>query len=146
MITFREVDQSNIKEVLLISLHEHQEGFIESVAQCLEEAEEREEWCPVGIYHENDLIGFAMYGAFSSKRYTWIDRIMIDKRFQGQGFGRQAMQALIDIVCDKYDVNKVYLSLYEDNKVAMKLYKELGFAYINQKDKNGELIFMFTRS
>jgi len=146
MISFREIDENNYDDVLKVSLFEHQVGFIETVKECLDEAAETKEWCPVGIYNENQLIGFAMYGAFSKHKYTWIDRIMIDKDYQGKGYGKEAMLKLIDIVTDKYQVDDVYLSLYDDNKVARQLYERIGFHYINEKDKNGELIFKYTRN
>ena len=41
-----------------------QEGFVESVAECLAEADRRRCWRPVGVYDGDALIGFAMYGFF----------------------------------------------------------------------------------
>lgn len=44
------------------------------MAECLEEAARYPEWHPVVIYHEEELIGFAMYGSFGVNKDTWIDR------------------------------------------------------------------------
>lgn len=44
-----------------------------------------------------------MYGSFGVNKDTWIDRIMIDKNYQGKGFGKQAMKQLIEIVSKEYD-------------------------------------------
>ena len=47
-------------------------------------SKEYKQWQPVAIYHNEDVIGFAMYGSFGPNRYTWIDRIMIDQKYQGR--------------------------------------------------------------
>lgn len=113
------------------------------MAECLEKAARYPEWHPVAIYHEEELIGFAMYGSFVVNKDTWIDRIMIDKNDQGKGFGNQAMKQLIEIVSKEYDVKTIYLSIIEENKVAHQLYKSIGFEFINERDPNGELIFQY---
>ncbi len=85
-----------------------------------------------------------MYGSFGPNKDTWIDRIMIDEKYQGKGFGKIAMINLIKIVSEKYGVNTIYLSIVEENISAYNLYKSIGFEYINEKDVNGELIFKYT--
>lgn len=135
----------NTNEYLVreIKLKQEQVNFIETVDQCLEEAADCDEWHPVAIYYSKDIIGFAMYGSFGPNKDTWIDRIMIDEKYQGRGFGRTAMMKLIDIVSKEYGVNTIYLSIVEENTLAYNLYKSIGFEYINEKDVNGELIFKY---
>lgn len=144
-IYFKKIDETNESEVRRLSLRASQLDFIESIDQCLAEAEEHKEWRPVAIYNDELVVGFAMYGSFGSNRDTWIDRIMIDKNYQGQGYGRRAMKQLIQKVSTEYKVNVVYLSIVEENKAAYQLYNQLGFEYTNEKDPNGELIFKYKR-
>ena len=76
-----------------------QEGFVESVAECLAEADRRRCWRPVGVYDGDALIGFAMYGFFWEYLpfgRLWLDRLLIDRRFQGRGYGRAALAALLE--------------------------------------------------
>lgn len=141
---FRDIDNTNEAIVKNIKLKAGQENYIESVEECLQEAETYEAWHPVAIYHDEDIVGFAMYGSFGVNKDTWIDRIMIDEKYQGKGFGRKAMVKLIDIVSKEYGVNTIYLSIIEENKAAYNLYKSIGFKFINDRDPNGELIFKYT--
>lgn len=143
-ILFKDINETNEDMVRNIKLNPNQEGFIETVEECLREANEYKEWCPVAIYNDDEVIGFAMYGSFGPNRDTWIDRIMIDKKYQGKGYGKSAMLNLIEIVSKKYGVDTVYLSIIEENRIAYELYKSIGFEYINEKDINGELIFKYT--
>lgn len=142
-IQIKEIDASNINEVRKISVKEHQRSFIETVDECLEEAAIYEQWCPVAIYNDENLVGFAMYGAFGKNPDTWIDRIIIDENYQGKSFGKCAMKELIKIVTEKYNVNTVYLSFVENNDVARKLYENLGFSFTGEYDPEGELIYKF---
>ena len=142
-IRIKEIDASNINEVRRISVKEHQRSFIETVDECLEEAAIYKQWCPVAIYNYDEIVGFAMYGAFGKNPDTWIDRIIIDEKYQGKGFGKLAMKELIKIITEKYNVNIVYLSFVENNDVARKLYENLGFNFTDEYDPEGELIYKF---
>lgn len=142
-IYFRSVDSSNEKEVRKLKVKPEQVAFIESVDECLAEAEQYSEWRPVAIYWKEIIIGFAMYGSFGPNRDTWIDRILIDEEFQGKGLGKKAMSKLMEVVAEEYKVDRIYLSFVEENIGAAHLYQTLGFKYLNEKDSNGELIYYY---
>lgn len=143
MIHFRDIDDTNEWRVKEVKLKPEQETFIESVEECLEEASMYSEWQPIAIYNEDEVIEFAMYGSFGPNKHTWIDRIIIDEKQQGKGFGRIAMKKLIPIVAEKYGVDVIYLSIVEENRVAYHLYTSIGFEYMNERDPNGQLIFKY---
>ena len=142
-IKIKEIDEYNIDEVRKIKVKENQQSFIETVDECLEEAAIYKQWCPVVIYYDNHIVGFAMYGAFGENPDAWIDRIIINENYQGQGFGKLAMKELIKIVTEKYKISTVYLSFVEDNKVARKLYENIGFKFTGECDPEGELIYRY---
>ena len=39
----------------------HQTGFIESVAECMKEADQLAAWHPMCIYDKDSIMGFTMY-------------------------------------------------------------------------------------
>ncbi|MCF6137686.1 GNAT family N-acetyltransferase [Pseudalkalibacillus berkeleyi] len=143
-VHFKDIDYTNEYLVRNLKLKPGQDQFIESVDECLEEANTYSAWRPVAIYNDDNIIGFAMYGSFGRNKDTWIDRIMIDKQYQGKGLGRIAMRKLIKIVSKEYGVNVIYLSIIEENRIADRLYQSMGFEFINERDPNGELIFKYT--
>lgn len=72
-----------------------------------------------------------------------ILRIYIgDPKLRGKGYGRQAMEALLDLAFRSWDVKRVYLDHYTGNP-ASHLYLSLGFKYEgvirNSCRKNGQL-------
>lgn len=142
-LSFKDVQSDNRDRVRRIKLQSGQENFIESVEECLQEAQTDPDWHPVAIYKGQEVIGFAMYGSFGPDKETWIDRIMIDAQYQGQGLGKIAMEKLMAVVSQEYGVKQIYLSIIEGNEIASRLYKSLGFQYTNERDPNGEFIFRY---
>ncbi|UOQ84715.1 GNAT family N-acetyltransferase [Gracilibacillus salinarum] len=144
-VHFKNIDDTNECKVRNIKLKSGQETFIETVDECLDEAKIHREWHPVAIYDADEIIGFAMYGSFGPNKDTWIDRIIIDKKYQGMGYGKISMRKLIDIVSEEYGVNVIYLSITEDNRIAYSLYESIGFEFMNERDPNNdELMFKYT--
>ena len=138
---FEPVEKSNRREVLKLHTAPGQEGFVESVEECLQEAEEFDNWRPVGIYRDDTLLGFAMYGFFEEyppKGRVWLDRLMIDERYQGKGYGHEALHGLIGQIREEYGCDEIYLSVVKENRQAARMYENAGFCFINEKDIHGE--------
>lgn len=142
---FKFVTDENREEIERLSVFPEQAGFIESVKECLEEADELTLWRPVGIYDGSTLIGFSMYGYFTEPApgQLWLDRLLIDQKYQGKGYGKQAMFALLDRLHTEYPCNTVYLSVYENNPHAIRLYQQIGFRFNGAFDTKGEHIMEY---
>ncbi|MDD3394400.1 MAG: GNAT family N-acetyltransferase [Anaerotignum sp.] len=143
---FEPITSKNRKQTEALSLFPEQVSFIESVAECLKEAEVAPEWKTVGIYGDCTLIGFAMYGYFHEPLpygEVWLDRMLIDKKFQRKGYGKAAVLALLKKLSIEYDCNKIYLSVYDVNKPAICLYKQIGFYFNGEFDTKGERIMVY---
>ena len=65
-----------------MTVFSEQAGFIESVSECLREADELELWRPVGIYDSDTLIGLLCTAIFQrlAPGQLWLDRLLIDKK------------------------------------------------------------------
>lgn len=140
-LNFKRIDEKNRCEVCTLKIADKQKGFIETIEQCLQEANQDDRWFPVAIYDDTLIIGFAMYGFFDEylpEGRLWMDRLLIDIKYQGHGYGKLAMQQLIALLNKQYPSKDIYLSVVADNAVATKLYKSLGFHFINEKDIHDE--------
>ena len=107
------ISAENKKEALQLNVKTEQSSFIEPVSQCIQEAEQLDLWNPVAIYHGTDMIGFAMYGFFpyeDTHGRVWLDRFLIDNRYQGKGYGKAALKLLITRLFCEYQCNTIYLS------------------------------------
>ena len=144
---FELVNDNNRQEVKSLSLFSEQVGFIETVDECLQEANEIKAWRPVGIYDREQLVGFAMYGYFPEPApgRLWLDRLLNDKKYQGQGYGRRSVLALLHRLYAEYgsETGTVYLSVYMDNSPAIRLYESIGFRFNGKYDSKGEHIMEY---
>lgn len=144
-IEIKEVTKENLKEVLSLDVSTTQKSYVESTKQCLEDAVECNYYQPAGLYKDGILVGFAMYGFFpgeGQKGRVWLDRYLIDERFQGKGLGSIMLEALIAHLVKLYHCDEIYLSLYDDNQCALHLYQKFGFKFNGEKDINGEKIMV----
>ena len=135
-LRFVPITEENRREVENLQLFPEQRSYIESVPECLAEAEQTREWRTVGIYDGPTVVGFAMYGCFAQPEpegQLWLDRLLIDRAYQGRGYGAGAVAALLERLPKEYGKDRVFLSVYDDNHGAIRLYEKLGFAF------NGEL-------
>ncbi|MFC5589995.1 GNAT family N-acetyltransferase [Sporosarcina soli] len=137
----RAITDSNKKEVLELKIAEQQQGFIEPVSHCLADAEKDTRYIPLALYENGEIIGFSMYGKFDEQ--IWLDRYLIDERFQGKGLGRYFFRALLEDLLELYPNQPVYLSVFEQNKVAIQLYQKFGFSFTEEVDENGEKIMIY---
>ncbi len=142
-LKFKNIDSYNYNEAINLKVKESQEGFIETVSECLDEAKELSLWRPVGIYDNNKIIGFAMYGLWKNEGSlgrVWLDRFMIGENFQGNGYGKVSLKSIINKITKEYKCSEIYLSIYENNTTAIDLYKKFGFEFNGDLDRNGELV------
>ncbi len=56
-----------------------------------------------------------------------LDQFMIDKNYQGQGYGKVSMELWMSMIKRKTDIVTMELCYIEDDYIAEKLYKSLGF-------------------
>ena len=86
-----------------------------------------------------------MYGylPFLGEGQLWFDRLLIDKQYQHKGYGRAAVAALLKRLQQEYpSCSCVYLSVYEDNTAAIRLYRQAGFSFNGEYDTKGERIMV----
>lgn len=142
MIRFEEITNANIWKVCALEPFEEQKDFVAENIQSLAEAyatrNESNNALPLAVYNDADLIGFVMIGKGTvgneneseliRENYS-LWRLMIDKRYQGRGLGRQTLDAAIDLIrtFPFGEAKKVWLSYEPENTRARDMYRKYGF-------------------
>ena len=129
MLRLVEIDRYNYLSVLDLSVSPEQKSFVASNQYSLAQAYVQPECVPLALYAENKPIGFAMYSLDENDHQYWIYRLMIDQRYQGVGYGREAMKLLIERIRELMDDEhkRIYISFEPENEIAKALYESLGF-------------------
>ena len=153
MIRIEKINPKNVWDVIKLKLKREQKNFVcsnsVSIIQAYTAKETKCSAFPFAVYNDKRVVGFLMVcyneGAFYEfynevppdalvNNYS-ICRIMIDKRYQGRGYGRETMKLALDFVrtqpCGKAEYCEI--SYEPENTVAKALYQSFGF------EENGEM-------
>lgn len=131
-MNFRKIDKSNYMDCILLQVDESQRHFVADNARSLIEATFEEGIYTLGIYHEEEMIGFVLYDYDDTLPGWSMSRFMIGTQFQGKGYGKQAVLAFLDYFKEHHNSNEIYISVSLDNIVARKLYSNIGFKEIKE--------------
>ena len=142
MLHLEKIDHRNVWDVIDLKVFQKQKHFVASngisLIQAYSVRDSETKAFPFGIYNGKRLVGFLMIGYNEAATYDAFDveppqvlhnnysiwRLMIDKRYQGRGFGREAIGLALDYVALSYE---------PENELGAKLYHSLGFT------ENGEM-------
>lgn len=118
------LDRYNWEQSLAISVAPDQRAFLPSILHSLAQSK-FENLTPMGVLHHAKMVGFLMYGEFSG--LCWINRIMIDQQFQGQGIGKAALSLLLEQLKRKRSCREIRTSYAIHNEGAANLFRSVGF-------------------
>lgn len=124
-IQLQPITLANARACLALTVAPHQTRFVASTAASLVQAMFEPHWVTQAIYADDVMVGFVMYG--HDPEYGWgILRLLVDVRFQGRGYGRQAIDQVI-LAIRAAGGRSVGVSYEAENEVARRLYQACGF-------------------
>lgn len=150
MLKLKKINRNNIGEILKLEVFDNQKSFVAtnniSIIEAYIAITENNDVFTFGIYKDDTAIGFLMIGfdvnsddesvpKIAKGNYN-IWRLMIDKKFQGKGFGKKAMNLALEFIntFPSGTAKYCWLSYESDNNVARHLYKSVGFVETDGKD------------
>ncbi len=136
-LSVQPVTKDNWRELAKLKVREDQRNFVAPNLYSIAEVqfgfdmldESHWELFPFGIYDGETPVGFFMDGYhFPHTKYqAFIFRLMVDENRQGKGYGKFAMEYMLEIFRQDKRIRKVGISYEPENEVARKLYASLGF-------------------
>ncbi|WP_211749354.1 GNAT family N-acetyltransferase [Paenibacillus sp. Marseille-Q4541] len=140
MLTFREIDRNNFFDVIKLEVLDEQKKFVATNLFSIAQAKAFPECSCLSIYHDEVLVGFTMYCIDFEDNEYWIYRLMIDATYQSRGYGKAAMEKLIDKIKEDKEHQVIYISFEPDNTRAKHLYEKLGFE-ADHRMIDGEIVY-----
>lgn len=132
------VTARNRSSVLALEVTPEQARFLATNAESLAEARTDGEARPRAILSGDKVVGFLMYDA-SDDDEALVYRFMIDRRWQGKGYGGAALRAVLDEIGALGTVRVVAICYDPENEGARRLYARTGFVE-KGLDEDGEMI------
>jgi diamine N-acetyltransferase len=96
------------------------------------------------VYEDETLVGFVMLYdptlvELPDEREFFLWRLMIDRAHQGRGYGRAAVEALVDHVRTRPGARRLLVSHVKGAERLARFYQSIGFTYTGDED-DGELV------
>lgn len=132
-IALTEVTAENLHAVLSLRVSDAQTAFVASNAKSIAEAHFHPEAWFRAISVDGLPVGFLMLhdeNLRSEPRQTdfyYLWRLMVDARYQGQGFGRRAVELLVDHVRGRPNAHRLLTSCDTGPGSPEGFYRRLGF-------------------
>lgn len=119
-------------EVFALQVAEEQRAFIDppTVAEFLADDDDHPTFNSFAVCAGTTVVGLACFGQEAGHKpwQWWIPLVVIDRRYQGNGFGRATLRAIIArIQAQSPDARALGLSCKPANTAAIHLYRSLGF-------------------
>lgn len=130
MIELRPITEENFIDAFNLRLAPGQERFVSHPIRSLAQAYVYRNQCqPFGIYAAGRMVGYVMviYDYDVPEYDIW--HMMVDEGEQGRGYGREALDRVIEYIRTKPfgDSSRVALTCNKDNMNARRLYEGRGF-------------------
>jgi diamine N-acetyltransferase len=146
-ISLREITDQNRQAVVALRVAASQEGYVSTVADSLEEARGTPEGNPWyrAIYADGEPVGFVMLSwnvtpdppRVIGPWFLW--KLLIDERYQGCGYGREAVRLVAGIAHDQ-GASELLTSLVAGERSPESFYRRIGFVPTGEQDEKGERI------
>ncbi|WP_310832760.1 GNAT family N-acetyltransferase [Paenibacillus pedocola] len=141
MITLRKITLDNRRAIFNLQVSEDQHSFVasnlSSVASCYVLATNGGHPFPFAIYADEQPVGFVMltYGNTGYELPSIADdsycilRLMIDEHYQNRGYGREAMERILEFIrtFPAGPAEYCWIQYEADNLVAKRFYESFGF-------------------
>lgn len=147
-ITLRAITGENLHAVLELSVADHQRKIYprtnaHSIAEAHYPADDDAVWLKA-IYAGETPVGLILTSEAEDRGEYFLWRLMIDQRFQGRGYGRSAVQLLIERIRQTDNPKALITSHLQVDSNPGRFYEQLGFEYTGEKIGTRELELRLT--
>ncbi|MDJ0923873.1 MAG: GNAT family N-acetyltransferase [Acidimicrobiia bacterium] len=126
-ITFRPVSEENVMAIIKLEVADSQKDLVAPNSVSIAQAAHTTDRWERAIYADDEPVGYVL---LSEKRETaryYLWRYMIDHRYQGMGFGRKAMEMVIDYVRTLPNATEMSVTYVPVSHGPRDFYERLGF-------------------
>ena len=126
-VTLREVDDNNVRAILELDVAPHQKAYVAPNAVSLAQYAVATKAWTRAIYAGEIPVGYVLLSDDDDEPRYYLWRFMVDCRYQGKGFGRDAMALIHDYVRSRPGGTRLYLSYVPLRGGPEPFYKSLGY-------------------
>jgi diamine N-acetyltransferase len=140
-VTLREITAETVDEVLRLKVAPHQERNVATNAKSIAQAHFHPDiaWFRA-VYAGETPVGFVMVEDKPAERSYYLWRFMIAEPYQGRGYGRRALDLVIEHVSARPGATALLTGAHPGPDSAIPFYESMGFVLTGEVDpEDGEL-------
>ena len=135
MIMLEELNVDNWLKVMELTVSEEQKDiFPISNVYWVGISRYEEKTTLYAIKNDELYVGMVGIGYDEDGVSGYINPLMIDEKYQGKGYSKEAMLLAIEKLKSEYKVSEIHLGHRKNNMKAGKLYESLGFIIIDEDE------------
>ena len=127
MINLREITSKNLKSIIDLNVKEDQKDYVASNSVSIAQGHYSKSAWFKGIFNDDRPVGFVMLDLIEEEYKCFLWRFMIDRKYQGKGFGKIALTQVIDFVRSLNLYTYIATSYVPAENGAGGFYKNFGF-------------------
>lgn len=139
MIRLADVTEYNWLDVASLSVKKNQKSYLAPAIGILARGYVYRRCNAKVFVIENDgvIVGTALVREFTDEPFGYeLQQFMIDKRFQGKGYGSDALKLILDEIRKEGHFDHVEVCVKKEAAAAIHLYEKHGFINSGYVDKN----------
>ena len=127
MINLREITETNLISIIDLDVSENQNDLVAPNAVSIAQGHYSKSAWFKGIFNDDVAIGFVMLDLITEENKCFLWRFMIDKKYQGKGYGKIALTQVIEYVKSFKVFDNIGTSYVATDNSAEGFYKNFGF-------------------
>jgi diamine N-acetyltransferase len=145
-VSLRAIDDANRAEVEALRVAPAQRHFVSSVADSLREAADYPfaQILAWGVYDSDEPVGFTMVADEVDNHPEYIPqflwKFMIDERYQGRGYGKAALDLVVEYFRGRPGVTVVTTSAGEGEGSPIPFYE--GYGFVRTGEMHGDEVLL----
>ena len=141
-VTLREVTRQTLRAVLRLEVSADQTRFVASNAVSIAEAHFSPDAWFRAIYADEEPVGFLMLSDKPEEPEYFLWRLMLGAEHQGRGYGRRALELLVEHVRGRPGATELLTSVVQEEGNPQPFYEAFGFVSTGVLD-DGELVLRY---
>ena len=139
MINLRDITKKNLFSIIDLNVKEDQKNQVAANSVSIAQAHYSKSAWLKGIFNNDIAVGFVMLDLIKEENKCFLWRFMIDEKHQGKGYGKLALNQVIDWVRSLEAFEEIRTSYVPTKNGADGFYEKFGFIETGRLEDSNEI-------
>ena len=139
MINLRDITKKNLFSIIDLNVKEDQKNQVAANSVSIAQAHYSKSAWLKGIFNNDIAVGFVMLDLIKEENKCFLWRFMIDEKHQGKGYGKLALNQVIDWVRSLEAFEEIRTSYVPTKNGADGFYEKFGFIETGKLEDSNEI-------